>query len=72
LLVNPYDVEECAAALYRGLTMSETEIQGRMSRMRATVADRNVYAWAGSFLAEIHRIAQLKSGVAAGVGTSPK
>jgi trehalose 6-phosphate synthase len=64
LLVNPYDVEECARALHHALTMPEAERRGRMERLRATVSEKNVYAWAGSFLAEIHRIAQAKSGVA--------
>jgi trehalose 6-phosphate synthase len=64
LLVNPYDIEECAESLYRALTMPDSERRGRMERMRATVSEKNVYAWAGSFLAEIHRIAQAKGGVA--------
>lgn len=61
LLVNPYDTEECAAALHRALTMPDEERRSRMERMRMTVAEKNVYAWAGSFLAEIHRIAQFKA-----------
>jgi trehalose 6-phosphate synthase len=63
LLVNPYDVEECAGALHHALTMPDSERRSRMERLRATVSERNVYAWAGAFLAEVHRIAQMKSGV---------
>ena len=64
LLVNPYDAGECARALYHALTMSEAERRSRMERLRATVSERNVYAWAGSFLEEVHRIAQSKADVA--------
>lgn len=63
LLVNPYDLDECAEALYRALTMSEAEKRRRMERLRTVVSHNNVYSWAGSFLAEIHRIAQAKSRV---------
>jgi trehalose 6-phosphate synthase len=64
LLVNPYDADECAEALHRALTMPEHERSARMERLRAAVSEKNVYAWAGSFLAEIHRIRQLKAGPA--------
>lgn len=60
LIVNPYDIDECAAALHTALTMPEPERKRRMERLRAIVSEKNVYAWAGSFLAEINRIAQLK------------
>ena len=30
------------------------------ARMRKLVAERNVYAWAGAFLTEIHRISGLR------------
>lgn len=65
LLVNPYDIDECAQALYRALTMPSAERRQRMERLRATVAEKNVYAWAGSFLSEIHRIAQAKANLQA-------
>jgi trehalose 6-phosphate synthase len=64
LLINPYDLDECADALHRALTMDEGEKRQRMARLRAVVSEKNVYAWAGSFLAEVHRIAQSKSGLA--------
>lgn len=61
LLVNPYDIDECANALFYALTMPEAERERRMQRLRAVVSERNVYAWAGAFLGEIHKIAQMKS-----------
>jgi trehalose 6-phosphate synthase len=62
LLVNPYDADECSDAIYTALTMSASEKQRRMECLRKTVSEQNVYGWAGSFLAEIDRIAQRKSG----------
>jgi trehalose-6-phosphate synthase len=61
LLVNPYDIEECAKVLSYALTMPESERVRRMSRLRSVVLEKNVYAWAGAFLSEIHRIAQSKN-----------
>lgn len=61
LLVNPYDVDECAQALRAALTMPEPERRLRMERMRKIVSERNVYRWAGSFLSEIDRIAREKA-----------
>ena len=58
LLVNPYDLDECAEALYLALTMPKQEREQRMSRLRRIVSEKNVYAWAGSFLGEVYRIAQ--------------
>lgn len=63
LLINPYDLDECAAALWQALTMSDADQSQRMERLRATVADKNVYSWASSFLSEIHRITKLKESI---------
>jgi trehalose 6-phosphate synthase len=50
LVVNPYDVDQCAAALQVALTMPETEQQDRMRLMRGLIAEFNVYRWAGRML----------------------
>jgi len=50
LIVNPYDADECAAALHLALTMSADEQRDRMRLMRTLVADFNVYRWAGRML----------------------
>jgi trehalose 6-phosphate synthase len=47
LLVNPYDIEEAAAALGRALDMPPEEQARRMRALRAQVAEFNVYRWAG-------------------------
>jgi len=52
LVVNPYHVEECAAAILRALTMPEAEQRERMASLRATVREGNVYRWAGRILTD--------------------
>jgi alpha,alpha-trehalose-phosphate synthase [UDP-forming] len=56
LLVNPYDVEDMAAAIYRAVTMDPEDRRSRMSRMRAHVREHNIFGWAGLLLAELARI----------------
>ncbi len=53
LLVNPYDLEETADAIYRAYTMPEGERQRRMNSLRATVRRNNVHRWVNWFLDEI-------------------
>ncbi|HXU52633.1 MAG TPA: trehalose-6-phosphate synthase [Casimicrobiaceae bacterium] len=50
LVVNPYDADQCAAALHLALTMPLDEQRARMRLMRALVRDFNVYRWAGRML----------------------
>ena len=50
LIVNPYDTDECAAALHLALTMPVAEQRDRMRLMRGLVAEFNVYRWAGRML----------------------
>ncbi|MDO8770032.1 MAG: trehalose-6-phosphate synthase [Burkholderiaceae bacterium] len=50
LIVNPYDADQCAAALHLALTMSTTEQRDRMRLMRGLVAEFNVFRWAGRML----------------------
>jgi trehalose 6-phosphate synthase len=56
LLVNPYDVEECASALREALDMRDVEQRERMRAMRAIVREYNVYRWAGRMLLDAARI----------------
>ncbi|GIW82741.1 MAG: hypothetical protein KatS3mg105_4548 [Gemmatales bacterium] len=58
LLVNPYDVEELANALYHALTMPASEQQTRMRSLRQQVQEHNVFRWAGELLAEGARLVQ--------------
>ena len=50
IIVNPYDIEQCAAALQLALAMPVGEQRARMRLMRALVRDFNVYRWAGRML----------------------
>jgi trehalose 6-phosphate synthase len=50
LVVNPYDVDECASALHQALTMPESEQRARMRLMRGLVREFNVFRWAGRML----------------------
>jgi trehalose 6-phosphate synthase len=50
LIVNPYDTEQCAAALQLALTMSSAEQRTRMRLMRGLIQDFNVFRWAGRML----------------------
>jgi trehalose 6-phosphate synthase len=50
LVVNPYDADQCAAALQLGLTMPAGEQRDRMRFMRGVVREFNVHRWAGRML----------------------
>jgi trehalose 6-phosphate synthase len=53
LIVNPYDIDETAAAILRALEMDPKETTARMHRMRKVVKERNVYWWASSLITEL-------------------
>jgi trehalose 6-phosphate synthase len=55
LLVNPYDLEETADAIYQAFTMGKAERQRRMVHLRATIRRNDVHRWVNWFLAEIRR-----------------
>ncbi len=64
LIVNPYDSDQCAAALHMALTMPETQQRDRMRLMRGLVAEFNVFRWAGRMLldaAAMRRRGRLKA-----------
>jgi len=50
LLVNPFAVDEMAAAIHDAVIMPAAMRRRRMNKMRAVVAANNVYHWAGSIL----------------------
>ncbi|HEX4942995.1 MAG TPA: trehalose-6-phosphate synthase [Usitatibacteraceae bacterium] len=56
LIVNPYDTEQCAAAVREALTMSPDEQRARMRSMRALLLEFNVYRWAGRMLLDAARM----------------
>ncbi len=58
LLVNPYDMDQCADALEKALTMPHQEQRDRMRSMRSLVQEFNVYRWAGRMLLDAARMRQ--------------
>jgi alpha,alpha-trehalose-phosphate synthase [UDP-forming] len=56
LIVNPYDVEQSAAAMHLALTMSADEQRARMRSMRNLVQEFNVFRWAGRMLTDAARM----------------
>jgi trehalose 6-phosphate synthase len=50
LIVNPYNIDQCAAALKTAVTMPPAEQRERMRSMRGLVQEFNVYRWAGRML----------------------
>lgn len=58
LIVNPYDIDQCAQALDLALSMPKGEQRDRMRSMRGRVQEFNVYRWAGKMLIDAARIRQ--------------
>jgi trehalose 6-phosphate synthase len=56
IVVNPYDNDQCAAALHMALSMRPAEQRERMRLMRRLIEDFNVYRWAGRMLLDAARM----------------
>jgi len=56
VLINPFDVTETANAMEIAMRMGRDERRSRMSLMRRTVKENNVYRWAGRMLMDAARI----------------
>ncbi|MDH5264003.1 MAG: trehalose-6-phosphate synthase [Betaproteobacteria bacterium] len=56
LIVNPYDTEQCAAAVREALLMPPDEQRARMRSMRGLLQEFNVYRWAGRMLLDAARM----------------
>lgn len=50
LMVNPFHVEQVAAAIHQACTMSRAERQRRMRRLRRTIRKQDVFWWVDTFL----------------------
>jgi trehalose-6-phosphate synthase len=61
VLINPFDVTETANAMEVAMHMGRDERRNRMSLMRRTVKENNVYRWAGRMLMDLARIRQRQS-----------
>lgn len=56
IIVNPYDIEGMADAIYLSITMEPNERSERMARMRQVVREHNIYRWAGNLVTELARL----------------
>jgi trehalose 6-phosphate synthase len=55
IVVNPYDLDECAQAMIAALAMRPAEQRDRMRHMRAHVAAANAHNWGARLLSEARR-----------------
>lgn len=60
LIINPYDIEQTADAVFKSLTMPEKERHDRIAHMAATLEEHNVYSWVMQFLREAEDAAREK------------
>lgn len=58
LIVNPYNIDQCAAALHLALLMPAQEQRARMKSMRGIIQEFNVYRWAGRMLTDAAKLRQ--------------
>ncbi len=50
IIVNPYDVEGVASAIYKAYTMDSEERKTRMKKLRYNIRRQNIFWWIDSFL----------------------
>lgn len=56
LIVNPYNIDQCAAALHVALVMPKDEQRNRIRSMQGLIQEFNVYRWAGRMLLDAARL----------------
>ncbi len=62
LVVNPYDIESLAGAIYRAYNMRLEERRSRMRRLRNSIRKRNIFWWVDFFLSTSMAEPAAKSG----------
>jgi trehalose 6-phosphate synthase len=56
LLVNPYDIEGVADAIFEACTMDGASRHTRMEKLRKSIQKNNIFHWVNTFLqASIHK-----------------
>jgi trehalose 6-phosphate synthase/phosphatase len=53
LLVNPYDIDQIAAALHKAVEMPIDERQKRMASMRRSIESNDLHSWSQKFLSAL-------------------
>lgn len=56
IVVNPYNIDQCAVAVGLALNMPPNEQRARMKSMRTFVQEYNVFRWAGRMLLDAARM----------------
>ncbi len=56
LLVNPYDINGVADAMFAALEMPQADRRERMHRMRRQVSQYNIYMWAAKALGDLREV----------------
>ena len=69
LIVNPFAIDEMADTIYQAINMPAEERRRRMNRMRAVIAENNVYRWAGRILTTLSDIGETGSMASIGAET---
>ena len=50
IMVNPYDVEGVAVAIYKAFIMDDRERKARMKKLRQSIRKQDIYWWVNSYL----------------------
>lgn len=53
IMINPYSIDDMADAIKQAIEMSPQQRRKRMSKLRQTVRQNNIYRWAGKILSEL-------------------
>jgi trehalose-6-phosphate synthase len=53
LIINPYDVDSIADAIFLAIEMNPKKRRSRMLHLRETVKRQNIYRWAASLIGEL-------------------
>lgn len=56
ILINPYDIEAFADAIYHAIQMPKEEKIARMQRMQNEIKENDIFRWAENFLLESSKI----------------
>jgi trehalose 6-phosphate synthase len=60
LLINPYDIEECAETFRRAIQMPKEERHRRIRAMREHIKQWNIYRWAEQMMTDAAEVREKK------------
>jgi trehalose 6-phosphate synthase len=70
LIVNPYDSEDVANAIRRGIEMSADERRERMRMMREHIAKHSIYEWSAKLLRDMAEVRKRRDRAWSGEGAA--